>query len=164
VAGFNAGNVVSPLDYDFSAMAEAPHNIKELAECKGVIAEPSSVQLQAFQTANAKELQRIRKEAGAPDGEDDAPDGAVSAGVISDALLARLADVDPKKVEAARLRQAKIYAAVCSGTPSAETLGFLPHRIMNAFAEWLSDELMNPEAKAGDGKPPLTIVRSSAAG
>jgi hypothetical protein len=165
MASFDAGGVVEPLDYDFTAMAAAPHNITGLAGVKGTIREPTTVQVQTWLTANAKEMQRLRQEAGdappepAPDADPELPDAAVT-----DALLAKLAEVDPKKVQAARLRQAKIYSALCSGEPTPEHLALLPHRIMNAFADWISKEVLDPEAVTGAGKPPLQIVRSSAAG
>jgi hypothetical protein len=169
MASFDAGGVVEPLDYDFTAMAAAPHSITGLAGVKGTIREPTSVQVQTWLTANAKEMQQLRQEGGAEqagpkpesaaDGAAELPDAAVT-----DALLAGLAEVDPKKVRAARLRQAKIYSALCSGEPTAEQLALLPHRIMNAFADWLSREVLDPEAVTGAGRPPLQIVRSSAAG
>jgi hypothetical protein len=168
VASFDAGSVVEALDYTFEPFVPG---------CKGTIKEPTSVQLQAFLTANAKEMQRLRREAGddaaggAADptagneaGDGAPPDDAVLASAVSDKLLARIAETDPKKVEAAKLRQAKIFSALCSGEPSAADLLKLPHRQMSAFANWITDELMNPEAVTGDGTPHLQIVRSSAAG
>jgi hypothetical protein len=160
VASFDAGTVIEALDYTLEPFVPGR---------KGTIREPTSVQVQAFLTANAKEMQRLRKEAGVEPPAGDGAAGEVQAAdadpeMISDELLAKLAAVDPKKVEAAQRRGARIYADLCSGEPSAEDLMKLPHRIMLKFAEWLMGEVMSPEAVTGAGRPHLTAVPSSAAG
>jgi hypothetical protein len=160
VASFDSGTVIEALDYTLE---------KFVPGCKGTIREPTSVQVQAFLTANAKEMQRLRREAGVeppavepPAG--DAPAADADHALITDELLAKLAAVDPKKVEAAKRREAKNFSDLCSGEPSADDLMKLPHRIMLKFAEWLTGEVMSPEAVTGAGRPQLEIVRSSAAG
>lgn len=168
MAVFNAGSILEPLDYDFTAMAGPPNNIRELAEAKGTIKEPTSLQVQAYMQASAREMQRIRREARAvveaaekeQDGE--APDpGADDA---TDSQLAAVADRDVKRSEAARKREAAMVSKLCSGDPSTETLLLLPHRIANEFGKWLVQEVLDPEAVTGAGTPHLQMVRSPAAG
>jgi hypothetical protein len=104
----------------------------------GDIPEPSHVQVQAFLDAQRSELVRIRKEnEGIPDDED------------LEATLARIND--PEKAAAAHKRSAKIYADVCSGSPSAADLEKLPFRVFAVFTTWLNQVLLNPEAETGAG-------------
>jgi hypothetical protein len=77
-------------------------------------------------------------------------------------VLAILEKMDPERTKAAVKRQAEMYSALCSGKPTAAQLQKLPHRVMLAFARWLSEELLNPEASAGAGN--VTPIRSKAAG
>lgn len=170
MAAFNAASIVEDLDYDFTAMAGHPNYIKELAEAKGTIREPTALQVRNYWQASAKEMQRIRREAekavaagnaggdapeppGTEDEPDDEPDG-----------LDLVADADPKAAQAIRGRDAANLSKLCSGDPSTEILLALPHRIYLKFAEWLMKEVTDPEAVTGAGSPPLQIVRSPAAG
>jgi hypothetical protein len=168
VATFNAGTVLERLDYDFSALAGPPNNIRELAEAKGTIREPTSLQVQAYLQASAREMQRLRREARAAVADAETADAAGEAAEpgpdATDAQLAALASADAKKGDATRRREAAMFSKLCSGDPSTEILLLLPHRIMAAFVEWLMKEVMDPEAVTGAGSPPLAIVRSPAAG
>lgn len=163
MATFNAASILEPLDYDFTALANHPNNIRELADAKGTTPEPTSERVQAFLQASAREMQRLRREAraavaDAETGKDD------PAGDASDAELAAVAGTDAKRGTEARKREAAMYSRLCSGDPSAATLLKLPHRHMAAWCGWLLKEVMDPEAVTGDGTPHLQMVRSPAAG
>lgn len=175
MAVFNAGTILESLDYDFTALAGSPNNICGLAEAKGTIREPTSLQVQAFMQASAREMQRLRREARAAvaDSESAADDGTAAGngtgepagdGDVTDEQLAVLADADAKRGSAARRREAAMYSKLCSGEPSADVLLLLPHRIMAEFGRWLVKEVMDPEAVTGAGSPHLQMVRSPAAG
>jgi hypothetical protein len=174
MAAFNAASIVEPLDYDFTGMALAPNNIRELADVRGVIPEPSSVQVRRFMQASARELQRIQREAadaagkagqgtGEPAEDAEGADADIGAGDVADAIEL-LAGADERAGEAARKRDAANVSKLCSGEISAETLMKLPFRIYRGFGKWLWEEITDPEAVTGAGKPHLQIARSPAAG
>ena len=142
MAGFAADGIVEPLDY----------NLNPYTDVQGTITEPTSLQVQAFQTAVAQEMERGRRELGLPGGEE----------MTNDQFLAILGKIDPERTKAQVKRQAEIHSALCSGKPTAAQLQKLPHRIMSAFSKWLSEELLNPEASAGDSN--VTPIRSKVAG
>src|ERR1700760_3721426 len=115
-----------------------------------LVPEPSSLQVQAFLNARRGELDRIRKEFdGAPDDEP---------------LEESLKRLGPAQTKAARKRSAKIYADLCSGVPSAAELEDAPHRVYNAFVEWITKEVLDPEAWTGAGGAPVINLPSAAAG
>lgn len=139
MAQFTAETVVEALEY----------TLLPYVDSKGVIPEPSTLQVQAFMNAQATERERLRKElAGLPDDEP---------------LEATLKRLGSKQVEAAVKRNAQMYAALCSGTPSAEELAALPHRIFAAFAAWVSEQILNPEAVSGAGRTAGQTQPSAAA-
>ena len=161
MAGFDAGGIVEPLAYDFTAMAKPPHDIAGLANAKGTIREPTSLQVEKFLDTSRRDILRQRREL--------ADQGlADTDGMTQDQILEAFAKIDPaaaaKRSAAARKRSAEILSALCSGEPSAATLLLLPHRIMLAFAEWLSGEVLSPEAAAGGGNGQVLSLQSRAAG
>jgi hypothetical protein len=138
--GFNAESVVEPLEF----------TLKPYAEASGVIPEPSTLQVQAYMNAVRLENERIRKEiTGIPDDEP---------------LEKTLKRMGPKQVEESIRRNSEIYSALCSGTPSAEDLAKLPHRVFAAFTAWLSKEMLDPEAVTGAGDAQVIPLQSAAAG
>ena len=143
MAGFDADGIVEPLDF----------TLRPYVDVSGTITEPTSLQVQAFQTAVAQEVERGRRELGIGGGDEE---------MTNDQFLVILGKIDPERTKAQVKRQAEIHAALCSGKPTAAQLQKLPHRIMSAFSKWLSEELLNPEAKAGAGN--VTPIRSKAAG
>jgi hypothetical protein len=143
MAGFDADGIVEPLDF----------TLKPYVDVSGTIREPTSLQVQTFQTAIVREGERIRLELGVDDMEEK---------MSAADLLAVMEKQDPERTAAGLKRQAEIYSALCSKNPTAAQLLKLPHRVMLAFARWLSDELLSPEASAGDGN--VTPIRSRAAG
>jgi hypothetical protein len=143
MAGFAADGIVEPLDY----------NLNPYTDVQGTITEPTSLQVQAFQTASAREADRLRRDLGVEDMDEKLSPADV---------LAFLEKMDPERTRAAVKRQAEMYSALCSGKPTAAQLQKLPHRVMLAFARWLSEELLNPEASAGGTN--VTPIRTRAAG
>jgi hypothetical protein len=144
MAGFSADGIVEALDYDLNPYVDA----------KGVIQEPTSLQVQTFQTATMREANQMRLELGGDRG-DDAP-------LTTSEILAFLAKLDPERQKAALKRQADMFSALCSGKPTAAQFLKMPHRPMLAFANWISGELLNPEASAAGGK--AVKLRSVAGG
>lgn len=142
MTGFVADGIVEPLDFDLNPYTDV----------KGTITEPTSLQVQAFQTAVAKEMARGRRELGIGGDEK----------MTNDKFIEFLGKIDPERTKAEVKRQAEIHSALCSGKPTAAQLQKLPHRIMAAFSKWLSEELLTPEASAGAGN--VTPIRSKAAG
>jgi hypothetical protein len=165
VATFNAGTVLESLDFDFTAMAEPPNSIAELADAKGTIKEPTALQVQTYMQSLAREMQRQRREARAAlaAAEKAEADGTEPPDE-TDEQLTVLADADKKKADAARRREAAMVSRLCSGFPGTEMLLLLPHRIANEFGAWLIKEVTDPEAVTGAGSPHLQMVRSPAAG
>jgi hypothetical protein len=165
VATFNAASILEPLGYDFSSLAGEPNNIKELAGATGVTPEPTSLQVQAFFQASAREMRRLQREARKALADAEAAgESGKPVPEPTDAELAAQARAEEKRAEASRRRQATMVSKLCSGNPSAEILMKLPHRVSQAYGEWLVGEINDPEAVTGAGKPPLAIVRSPAAG
>lgn len=148
MAGFNAEGIVAPLEY----------TLKPYVDESGVIQEPSSAQVRAYITAAQKEIKRLS--AKAPD--IDPETGGLAAGVtaVLEAMAFRAESYAPDALE----RQAKMLSALCSGTPSVESLLKLPHRIMLAFASWASGEVLDPEAAAGATNGQVLTLPSAAAG
>ena len=115
-----------------------------------IIPEPSTLQVQAFMNAQRGERGRLRKElAEIPDDEP---------------LEMTLERLGPEQTEAAVKRNAEMYAALCSGIPSVEELAAMKHRPFAAFASWVSEEILNPEAVTGAGNGQGTTPPSAAAG
>jgi hypothetical protein len=138
MAGFNAATVVEALDWDFHPYADA----------NGTVQEPTDPQIRAFVDALAKLTESVRDKLPEDDGEPTAADIALALG---------------NAIESHQ-EMAGIYAALCSGEPSAETLLALPMRIRVVFYSWLQQEVMSPEAAPGGGSAQVTTLRSAAAG
>lgn len=149
---FDAGSVVEPIDFDFSPLADEPHLIAGLAGVTGTVKEPSAVQVQAYVNESRRELVRMRKEAGIVD-EDDA-----------DAVIAALEKMNPERTRESQRQSAEILSALCSGFPSVDHLMLLPYRVMHAFGEYLSEQVLNPEVMTGAGKKQGKTLRSVSAG
>jgi hypothetical protein len=146
MAGFTADGIVEPLDFD----------LRPYVDLQGTIKEPTSAQVQAFMTDNRKHMEESRRELFGDAGDDDVISGAE--------WLAALEKLDEGKTAATLRRNAEIYAALCSGKPTAAQLGKLPYRVMIAFTNWISNEVLNPEAVTGAGNAQVIPLPSSAAG
>ena len=148
-------------------MAGHPNNIRELAEAKGTIREPTALQVRQYFQATAKEMQRMRREArkavagekaadaAGPPGAGDGPDEP--GGEVPDEVD-EVADADPKAADATRRRDAMRISKLCSGDPSTEILLALPMRVYLKFGEWLLGEITDPEAVTGAGSPHLRMI------
>jgi hypothetical protein len=129
--GFNAGTVVEPLDWTFEPFVPG---------ATGTVKEPNDDQIAQFLTDvkafTAKFSDMVPDDV---DGDDPAQ------------LIAALNDLDPQIVKTVNGEAAEIFAALCSGEPSAETILQVPPRIRNMFYGWLQQEVMSPEAAPGGG-------------
>lgn len=167
MASFDAGNVVEPLAYDFSAMANPPPDgcgIKGLADVKGVIREPTDAQIMTFGKAMIAYEQRLaqmnRRPARPPD---DATDEQYEQ-YYEKFLEAQAAFSEAADEAGLPKLQAEIFSALCSGKPTVAQILLLPRRIRNPFYEWLRKEVLNPEAAAGDGSDQGPTLLSAVAG
>lgn len=127
--GFAAENVVEPLDWDFAPYVSA----------RGTIPEPTDKQIAEFLTGMKALVKEIQ--ADIPDME--ATDPAV--------IFQAMEDLDPAKTIEAVGKMCTVYAALCSGTPSAEQIQALPMRVRTIFFSWLQAEVMSPEAVSPGG-------------
>lgn len=137
MASFTAAGIVEPLDYDFTAMAKAPHLIAGLADAKGTIKEPSTRQVQQFMNDTALERERTSH----------LMDGLGEEATASDVVARR----SPEAIDESERRNSEIVAELCSGAPTAEQVRLLPHRIRALFIEWITEQVLNPEAVTGAG-------------
>jgi hypothetical protein len=164
MAGFDASSIVEPLKWSFAKLAELPPvgcGIKELANVEGVIREPTSLQVEKFMDTSRRDILRQRREL--------ADQGlADTDSMTQDEILEAFAKIDPaaaaKRSAAARKRSAEILSALCSGEPTSAQLLLLPHRILIAFAEWITGEVLSPEVAAGGGNGQVLNLPSRAAG
>lgn len=136
---FNAGSVVDPLDYDFTAFNGG----------KGTIAEPTDAQVGDFMQGMRDLMREAREITGA-------------AGVdMSDATLAELGvaldQLDSEVYQDFARKMGRLHAGLCGAQPTYEDIMAVPVRIRNLFFAWLSGEVMNPEAKSGAGKGPVPL-------
>jgi hypothetical protein len=143
MAKFDAAAVVEALDWTFEPFVHA----------SGVIKEPNDDQIATY-LADLKAIgTEIREKV------PDAPDATDPVG-----LLAALEDLDLESVGALTGRMAGIYAALCGGDPTRETILALPPRRRTMFYGWLQAEVMSPEAAPGGGNAQVTTLRSARAG
>lgn len=144
--GFEAAGVVKPLDYDFNPYVDD----------KGTIPEPTDVAISKYM----KGLQAVMKEI----------TGKVDIAGLEDAandpgkFLAAIESVDADLVMKQLGKMSRLYADLCSGTPSMESLDALPRRVRLKFFQWLSQEVMSPEAETGAGNAQVLNLPSAATG
>lgn len=134
MAGFDAGNVVAPLDWDFTAFGGG----------RGRVPEPTDGQIRAFRRA-LLDLARTL----APGADVATAHDAVQTVAAADAdALERVED----QWEAA-------VVDLCQGSPSREDLARLPARVKAAFFGWVTGELVTDPTGSTPG-----MRRSPAAG
>lgn len=139
---FDAGNIVEPMDYDFTKFGGQ----------KAVIPEPSETQLLTmFSDMDALVKELAGEYVSLPDNPS-ATDLVESLNqlTMSESYGPMLAGMT------------RIYSAVCSNSPSVDELNMLPPRIKALFFQWVAKEL-RPELDAADSKTPqrpLRIARS----
>jgi hypothetical protein len=157
MAKFQAAGIVEELAFDFTGLKD----VKGLEDVEGVITEPTSKQVRAFNLAATDEIRRLSAElAKAGEEADDDLPGLAGVAAVLETLSMRSAALSEEAVH----RQAVMLSALCSGHPTAAQLEKLPYRIMSAFATWVTGEVMNPEAVTGGGDAQVVNLRSSAAG
>lgn len=130
--GFNAGQAVSRLDYDFTDF---------LPGVKGISPEPSTEQVLIMQ-ARIREIFRI---------------GDMDPQALNE-YLRDLSLEDFKKRDA---EIAETYADVCSQQPSTDEILALPHRVQVAFIGYLSGELNTPTAGSSATRRSLAPVKNA---
>lgn len=150
---FDAGAVVEALDYDFTGKkldgTPAAGWPRALAKEAGTIAEPSDAAIGRFLDG----LKKLYAEAQAS--------GLAGAGLDESAspaeMLEALGSLTGDSFVKFMADTAALFAELCSGTPSAETLLLLPMRVRIRFYAWIQEEVVNPEAGPGAG---TAVVRS----
>jgi hypothetical protein len=146
--GFDAGNAVEPLDYDFT---------KYVSGAKGTIPEPSDLALTRF-ARHFKQLMTAIVQEGTKvvAAESDAQPSELT---LEEALTAMSdPDLGDDKVAMVTTKMSEIVAELSQGQPSVEQMVQLPERIRGAFFAWLMRELFAPEGVAVDTKPSLRVV------
>lgn len=123
---FDAGAVVEPMTYDFTAFGGK----------SGTIPEPSSGQVDTFM-ADVRAMIEPIKDLFGKDTTDLAEDAdlAEKVSALPDDLVAGMSD-----------QMTEAVAKFCSGSPSKEEIEALPYRVQTAFMAWLMSEL-RPEGK-----------------
>lgn len=146
MAGFDAANVVEPLDYTLR-----PHVDKS-----GTIREPNDRQIADYLAGYQKLVKDYRGQL---------PDELVAGGNPDiGAVLDAAADLDTEIVVRLNAEVAALVSALCSGDPSKDDILGLPPRIRGMFLAWVQKEVMSPEAAPGGGNAQGRTLRSVAAG
>jgi hypothetical protein len=143
MAGFNAGSVVEPLDYDFRPFVDA----------HGTITEPTDAKIAAY-LDGIKAI--IKKAEGLiPEGVDENDPGA---------LVKALDNLEASAVVGVMGEMAELYSKLCSGKPTKAQILNLPMRIRQVFFAWLQSEVMSPEVVTGAGNGAVTQLPRAVAG
>jgi hypothetical protein len=146
MAGFDAGNVVEPLDYSLR-----PHVDKA-----GTIREPNDRQIADYLAGYQQMIRDYRGQL---------PDELVAGGNPDiGAVLDAATELDTELVLKLNAEVAALVAALCSNDPSKDDILGLPPRIRGMFCAWVQKEVMSPEAVPGGGKAQVRTLRSAAAG
>jgi len=145
MAGFDAGALVEPLDYDFKPFCP---------EIKGTVPEPTDKQIEAFLDKIKSIMEGANKDIGGLS--EDNPDE----------FLEALSSLDPKVVTKTIADMARAYAALCSNKPSYTDLMKAPMRVRILFFRWVQQEIFSPEVRTGAGTavvnlPPRAVAGSS---
>jgi hypothetical protein len=126
MAGFDAGAVVEPLDWDFTKITKDPKD-------KGTVPEPTDRQIEAMFKDVAKLAKELSAKAGLNSGE-----------ATPEQLMIAMADL-PDDVEIGFSDMldgmSKIFGKLCKNQPSKTQLDKLPMRIRMRFFIWLAQEL-----------------------
>lgn len=158
MAGFDAGNVVEPMDWDFTKFGGG----------KGTIPEPSDVEMERFLRKYRTLMGAVRDEALASveQAEQEAKAEAEGArrGVTLEEARQLMAEIDltDEGSEFARRvseQMLDIVVGITKGSPSREQISALPNRIRGAFFGWLVGQLTDPDfVQAADTRPSLSLV------
>ena len=159
--GFNAVEVIEPLDWDFTGINPKTGNRwakwpKELYEAKGTVTEPSDEMIGAFMDSMKTLTTEAQEEfEGLADlGDDPTPEQMVEA----------LASLSGKDVVKFHEKMAALHATLCSGSPTEKQILLLPMRARTLFYGWLMTEVVSPEAGTGAGNGQVITLPTAAAG
>lgn len=143
MAKFNAGEQVERLEYDF----------EDFGGPKGFVTEPSTGTVNRFfknMKSLLKEVRRIQKEV---EGDDHNEEEEMS---DEDALTAMKAmDENEEAIDIMQAKTVEYLAELCgatrdpdtgdldmsSGSPSGDALSKLPYRVLQAFSQWLMEQI-----------------------
>lgn len=142
---FDAAEVYSALDYDFSAAG---------VNAKGRVPEPTDAMIGKFLSGLKALVNSVRESAKL--GEVDTNDPL--------AVLEALNSLDPETFVDSLHKMAEHYAELTRGEPSLETILELPLRVRQAFFAWIQTEVINPEAVSGATSQPEKTRLSAVAG
>jgi hypothetical protein len=130
--GFDAANVVEPLDWDFTKFGDK--------DDKGTVPEPTDRAIETFFKDVAKATKEVLKDLGMPEREIGSDADAASR------MIETIAEISPDTPITTKMFDAlfRATARLCSNQPSLTQLKKLPLRVRIAFVTWLMGEL-NPE-------------------
>jgi hypothetical protein len=127
-SAFVAGDEIDTLTFDFTRYAK---------EAKGVIPEPTTEKLRAFQKGLKAVIRESLKNTKEP------PANETQLESMKRIIGADDTDELAVMVEA---RTFELISDLCSGTPSVEQLQKIPYRVQQAFVGWLTGIFLNPES------------------
>lgn len=128
---FDAATAVEQMEYDFSKYVEGD-------DASGIIPEPTTDQMEAYFTgakAIAKKVKGLQADAKGL--QEKADSGEIS----DDEMEQVLSSMDSVSIKAVQGEMADLIGALCSNSPSAETLMRLPYRVLQAFFGWVQGNL-----------------------
>lgn len=149
--GFTAGDVVEPLEWDFTAFGTP--------EDKGIIPEPSTTAVDLFGARYRGLMQQLYDTIAQDDTAvlNETTDEAAHR-ILEQArkpLLQRLDEwsertsLPSEDAERINDEMTRILADVCGGSPTEAQIRLLPSRLIRLFIGWLNEELSNPKLKDG---------------
>lgn len=131
MTSFNAATAVEQMEYDFTKYIDGD-------EASGIIPEPTTDQMEAYFTSAKAIAKRVKGLQSQAKGLQDRSES----GEISDEEMEQvLASMDSVSVKEVQSEMADLISALCSNTPSAETLLRLPYRVLQAFFGWVQGNL-----------------------
>jgi hypothetical protein len=149
---FDAGKVISSLEWDFTTIPDWPKN-GPLAKAHGIIKEPSDKMIGDF-LDGMKNLYKDAKGFGVELPEDADPM----------AIMAALDTVTGDDFVKLMDTLAGMYAVLCNGKPTKEMILALPLRARTPFFEWMVSEVVRPEAGNGGGAQVVNLPQREATG
>lgn len=169
MGGFDAGQELAALSYDFSTLPGLdllPDEQRALLEnAKGVIPEPSQDAVERFERANLQAVTStglpIDKLASIAALGDDASQEQMAQ------ALGGLEGIDveglPQKAREAKHMLFEAAVEVCGGSPSPEVFEALPARLREAFVGYLVGELLRPTRPTSASTPSRAAVNGASA-
>lgn len=134
MGNFNAATAVEALTWDFTAFVPGS---------KGTIPEPPTELLDAYM----REVRDMAKEVQALKGKVEGAQASKDAGDLTDEEVdAILAEMDDISIAKFQMQMAGAIARLTQGQPSEPDIVALPHRVKQAFMQWITGEF-RAEAK-----------------